>query len=776
MEHLLKLSPQALAKSTVSPSQRHRQAVSTNTYLDQHGLLPFIQDLLTGFTNEQPSDPWAYIERCTKEAKALQAKKLAAEPPNEQESVSAETLRQQARDALVKGVQSGQLFAAVAQTRATRNAECATTDTSVELPNEQELVSLETLRQQARDALLQGNRNGQLFATVAQVRAKREAASVTSDISLEDLKVRARSAIMCALGVDQEEKDVDESVAESCESAETLACQVRSTLIQASLNGELAKALQEALAEAKEATEATAAAEEKDETASLSAAFAAKDARGDERDVADIEEIKAQARSGLAAFMEAPEGANDVEESAAEGCASAETLACQARSTLIQASLNGELAKALQEASAEANESAAARAAAARAERDIEALKAEAQETLLTAALTGTLRDAVTSVRAEQEELDALRRQVSETFTEANRKGELMDAIAQVSAQAAAAASEAAQVEALRIEAKAQLLSAQKCGELHAAFATVKAARAQAKEKREVEKFREKTRRTLLQAVSTGELAKALQELAPRSAPPAATVKAPIAQVVDATHVDEEADAAEALRLQLKDMFVHASTKAELLPALQHAHTAEKPSETEPDIEALRADVKFTMMSALAAESSIAPASADIPKQEPKVAAPAALPAKVKAAPTPVDGTKLSRSQGVSMPAMHLDLDIDAARTGSAKQRHAHFAPSSGLLVPGPVSPKTLPSLKTEGQWAAQACPLQGPSLAELEAKLLGRTQKSQCEGMDNLWRTGARLKRNRSAGAVGKVGHKIKDLSGARQRSLEMLHACGGV
>lgn len=65
-------------------SQRHRLAIQARTYLDEHSLLHWVQEMLQDIIRDKPVDPWAYInEHTSQKSKKMEAKD-PAEPLSKQ--------------------------------------------------------------------------------------------------------------------------------------------------------------------------------------------------------------------------------------------------------------------------------------------------------------------------------------------------------------------------------------------------------------------------------------------------------------------------------------------------------------------------------------------------------------------------------------------------------------------------------------------------------------------------------------------------------------------
>mmetsp|Transcript_20245 Transcript_20245/g.47263 ORF Transcript_20245/g.47263 Transcript_20245/m.47263 type:complete len:895 (-) Transcript_20245:96-2780(-) len=51
--------------------RRHKAALEARSYLDQHNLLGWVQELVEGFIEDRPNDPWAYVDQRTKLARKV---------------------------------------------------------------------------------------------------------------------------------------------------------------------------------------------------------------------------------------------------------------------------------------------------------------------------------------------------------------------------------------------------------------------------------------------------------------------------------------------------------------------------------------------------------------------------------------------------------------------------------------------------------------------------------------------------------------------------------
>ncbi|CAE7663370.1 unnamed protein product, partial [Symbiodinium pilosum] len=170
-------------------AKKKAMASATEEYLHNHGVLTFIQGVLQGIIRDRPDDPYKYV-----------ADQFASASVSKKDTPTVEEMRQTARDALLHGAKSGKLLEVLRQGTSPK---ASSPSSRAELPQaaDAELNSTDSevdqLRQVARDALLKGAQSGKLFDVLAESSAKKaEARKKAQAKDVDQLRQQAKNLLL----------------------------------------------------------------------------------------------------------------------------------------------------------------------------------------------------------------------------------------------------------------------------------------------------------------------------------------------------------------------------------------------------------------------------------------------------------------------------------------------------------------------------------------------------------------------------------------------------
>ncbi|CAE8598598.1 unnamed protein product, partial [Polarella glacialis] len=284
---------------------KKKEALDTSErYLEEHKVLSFLQQIMQGLIKERPADPYGFVakqfaqrsedtaapaapplppppDRMKDEAAIpvdlgeLKAS-LAGEKPEEDET---EMLRKQAREALLKGAESGELSKVLEKSKSQQQEavpEDAESDLSRSLERQATMLELkedetEKHRKQAREALLKGAESGELSKVLEKSKSLQQAQP--DEDETEKLRKQAREALLKGAEsgelskVLEKSKSQQEAVPEEDET-EQLRIQARDALLESAQSGMLADLLLES-SQAEESPSQQQVQPEEDETEKL---------------------------------------------------------------------------------------------------------------------------------------------------------------------------------------------------------------------------------------------------------------------------------------------------------------------------------------------------------------------------------------------------------------------------------------------------------------------------------------------------------------------------
>jgi len=172
------------ARGDGTARRRHREALSARNYLDQHGLLTWLQVLFQDLIRDQPADPWSYVEGKTAMARqsagghvsswsrpgSAQWKEAGSKAPVEPSEV--EVLRKQAGVGLAEADADGRLAAVVSQQASGKEKvpPQGLCDATMRMsPGEPAGENLETIRNMAKVSLLKACSDGRFPNSLQKV-------------------------------------------------------------------------------------------------------------------------------------------------------------------------------------------------------------------------------------------------------------------------------------------------------------------------------------------------------------------------------------------------------------------------------------------------------------------------------------------------------------------------------------------------------------------------------------------------------------------------------
>ncbi|CAE7616431.1 unnamed protein product [Symbiodinium natans] len=513
--------------STMSHDERAAKkrglASATEEYLGKHGVLTFIQGVLQGVIRDRPEDPYKYV-----------ADQFASASVSKKAAPTLEEMRQTARDALLHGATSGKLLEVLRHGTTPK----ANSPTSGELPKAdvaEQSASVDELRQAARDALLKGAQSGKLFDALAQTSAEKAEAHATAAKDVDQLRQQARNLLLEGAqsgkllevlqgapppeptepaDVDKLRKQAREALlagaqsgklfdvlaetagvrqeegktADGTEEIDALRQQARDLLLEGAQSGKLLEVLQGASPEQGKAdgTDEIDALRQQARDLLLEGAQSGKllevlqgaSPAEPTEPADDVDKLRQQAREALLAGAQSgklfdvlaqtpkPSASQDGEEhiqqehGAAGETDEIDALRQQTRDLLLEGAQSGKLLEVLQAASPpEPTDSA----------DDEDKLRRQAREALLAGAESGKLFEALTEKKPPaDDDMDDLRRQAREALLLGAQSGKLMQLLAKNSEQKAAKRSAEGpdDLELLRQQAREALILGAQSGRL----------------------------------------------------------------------------------------------------------------------------------------------------------------------------------------------------------------------------------------------------------------------------------------------------------------------
>ena len=440
----------------------------------------------------------------------------AQQPASAEVADDVDKLRQQAREALLAGAQSGKLFDVLAQSTKQTDQQGVAVEPRPEADTaDQEAEEIDALRQQARDLLLEGAQSGKLQEVLggAQQPASAEAAD-----DVDKLRQQAREALLAGAqsgklfdvlaqstkqtdqqGVAVKPRPEADTADQEAEEIDALRQQARDLLLEGAQSGKL----QEVLGGAQQPASAEAADDVDKLRQQAREALLAGAQSGKLFDVL-AQSTKQTDQQGVA--VEPRPEADTADQEAEE----IDALRQQARDLLLEGAQSGKLQEVL---------GGAQQPASAEAADDVDKLRQQAREALLAGAQSGKLFE-VLSTNIEQNEqpkkpaadddMDDLRRQAREALLLGAQSGKLMELLAKNSEQRAASKRNSAEspdeLELLRQQAREALIQGAQSGRLLEVLA-------KPDEAEEMFQLKKKLCDAIAGSMETGELTEALKEV-----------------------------------------------------------------------------------------------------------------------------------------------------------------------------------------------------------------------------------------------------------------------